>query len=241
MRYSHVLKIYKKRWHLAITFLVILLPFLFILVFSEITGVEARGVFADLAASFVRVLTAYGISLILAVLLAIILGQGKIGDFFLPIFDVMQSFPAFALLPILILWFGIGNAAAIFFLVLTMLWPILFSTLSSIRTAREDLNEAAFVFGARGFKKFFYFSVPLAFPGLITGSIVGLGEGWEAIVGAEIIGITPGIGGFLNQASVSGNMKVLSFGIVALLLFLFTVNKFIWLPLLKRSHDFSHE
>ncbi|MBI2637797.1 MAG: ATP-binding cassette domain-containing protein [Candidatus Sungbacteria bacterium] len=37
-----------------------------------------------------------------------------------------------------------------------------------------------------------YFTVPVAFPGLITGSIVGLGEGWEAIVGAEIIGVTPG-------------------------------------------------
>ncbi len=241
MRYSHAIKIYRKRWHLGVTFLVIVLPFVFILVFSQVTGVDAMRVFIDLGASFVRVLVAYLISIILAILFAVLLGQGKVGNFFLPVFDVLQSFPAFALLPLLTLWFGIGSWAAIFFLVATMLWPILFSTLSAIHMSRTDLAEAAFIFGAKGIKKFFAFTVPIAFPGLVVGSIVGIGEGWEAIVGAEIIGITPGIGGFLNTASTQANIPVLTFGIIALLLFLFTLNKLIWLPLLKKSHDYSHE
>lgn len=241
MRYSHSLKIYKNRWHLFITFGVVILPFIFILVFSRITGVETTQVFVDIGASLFRVLIAYFVSVVLAILLAVFLGQGKFGDFFLPVFDVLQSFPSFALLPLLTVWFGIGSTAAILFLVATMLWPILFSTLSAIRMARDDLEEAAFIFGAKGIKKILYFTVPIAFPGLIIGSVVGIGEGWEAIVGAEIIGITPGIGGFLNSASSSGNLKVLSFGIIALLLFLFSLNKIIWLPLLKRSHDYSHE
>lgn len=241
MKHSHGLTIYKKRWHLAVTFLIILLPFLFILVFSQFTGVAARQVFMDLGASFMRVIIAYFISLVAGVFLALLLGQGKIGAFFLPVFDVLQSFPSFALLPLFTLWFGIGNVAAIFFLVITIIWPIVFATLSSIRMVRKDLEEAAFIFGARGIKKLFAFTVPVALPGLVTGSIVGLGEGWEAIVGAEIIGITPGIGGFLNSASVRGDIPVLAFGIMALLLLLFSFNKLVWLPLLKRSHDYSHE
>lgn len=241
MRYSHPIRIYKKRWHLVVTFLVILVPFLFITVFAELTGVEARQVFVDLGASFIRIVVAYAISLLGALFFVTAFGQGKIGDIFLPIFDVLQSFPSFALLPILTLWLGIGSAAAIFFLVVTMIWPILFSALSSIRMVRKDLEEAAFIFGARGIKRFFAFTVPVALPGLVTGSIVGLGEGWEAIVGAEIIGITPGIGGFLNNASMAGNIPVLAYGIIALLLFLFAFNKLIWLPLLKRSHEYSHE
>jgi ABC-type nitrate/sulfonate/bicarbonate transport system permease component len=241
MRHSHSIKIYKKRWHLTVTFLVIILPFVFILAFSKITGVEARQVFIDLGASFVRILAAYVLSIILAMVSVIFLEHGKIGNFFLPVLDVLQSFPSFALLPILTIWFGIGNTAAIFFLVVTMIWPILFSVLSSIRTARADLKEAAEVFGARGIKKFLYFTTPVSFPGLIVGSVVGLGEGWEAIVGAEIIGVTPGIGGFLNAASVKGDIPVLAFGILALLIFLFSLNKIVWLPLLKRSHDYSHE
>ena len=62
-----------------------------------------------------------------------------------------------------------------------------------------------------------------------------------AIVGAEIIGISPGIGQFLNGAAVKGQYEILTFGIIGLLLFLFTINKLIWLPLLKRSHEYSHE
>lgn len=241
MRYSHQIKIYKKRWHLAVTFAVVLLPFIFIFVFSRLSDVETSKVFIDLFASFMRVAAAYIISLILAVIFGIFLGRGKLGNFFLPLFDILQSFPSFALLPLLIIWFGIGNTAAIFFLIITIIWPILFSMLSAIHMERKDLDEAAFIFGAVGFKKLLYFIMPVSLPGLITGSIVGLGEGWEAIVGAEIIGVTPGIGGFLNAASTDGNIKVLAFGIIALMLFLFSMNKIIWLPLLKRSHEYSHE
>lgn len=241
MRYSHPVKIYKKRWHLFLAFTTIVAPFIYIFIFSEFTGVKTSQVFVDLGASFMRVAAAYLISIILAIPMAFFLGQGKTGDFFLPVFDVLQSFPSFALLPLLTVWFGVGNAAAIFFLVITMVWPILFSALSAIRLGRKDLEEAAFVFGARGLRKLFVFTLPLSLPGLVTGSIVGIGEGWEAIVGAEIIGVTPGIGGFLNEASMRGNIPVLSFGIIALLLFLFTLNKLIWIPLLKKSHDYSHE
>lgn len=241
MRYTHGIKIYRKKWHLTAAFLIIILPFIFTLVFSYVTGVDAKKVFADLGASFMRIFAAYIISLVIATVLSLLLGRGKTGSFLLPLFDVLQSFPSFALLPIFTLWFGIGNTTAIFFLVITMVWPILFSTISSLNMVKKDLEEAAFIFGARGLKKFLYFTVPVSLPGLVVGSIVGLGEGWEAIVGAEIIGVTPGIGGFINNASMQGNISILSFGIISLLLFLFSINKLIWLPLLKRSHEFSHE
>ncbi|OGZ99381.1 MAG: hypothetical protein A3A28_04465 [Candidatus Sungbacteria bacterium RIFCSPLOWO2_01_FULL_47_32] len=242
MRYPHHIKIYKKRWHLVVTFLTIVLPIVFIFVFSKIGGISAGGVFVDIGASFVRVIFAYIISVALAIVFSLLLGSAKAEAFFLPLFDVLQSFPSFALLPIFSIWFGVGNITAILFLVMTMVWPILFSTLSSLHMVREDLKEASFVFGAQGgIKKLLHFTVPVAFPGIITGSIVGLGEGWEAIVGAEIIGISPGIGGFLNKASMDGNIPILTFGIIALLLILFSMNKLIWLPLLKKSHDYSHE
>jgi len=241
MRYTHHLKIYKKRSYLLITFAIVVLPFLFILIFSPLTGVNTTQVFIDIGASFMRVAVAYVISLVLAIGIAVFLGQGRAGDFTLPLLDVLQSFPSFALLPLFTVWFGAGNTSAIFFLIITIVWPILFSTVSAIKMARNDLQEAAHIFGARGIKKLLAFTVPVALPGLVTGSIVGVGEGWEAIVGAEIIGVTPGIGGFLNNASSQGNLLVLAYGIVALMLFLFSLNKIIWLPLLKRSHDYSHE
>ncbi|MBI4114427.1 MAG: ABC transporter permease subunit [Candidatus Niyogibacteria bacterium] len=241
MSHSHSLKIYRRRWHLVVTFAVIFLPFLFIFGFTKYAGIQTSTVFIDLGASLLRVFSAYAASVFLAMILVLLINGRRFENFFLPVLDVLQSFPAFALLPILTVWFGPGNLAAIFFLIATMLWPILFSALSSIRMERKDLEEAAVIFGARGTKKLISFTLPMALPGLVMGSIVGLGEGWEAIVGAEIIGVTPGIGNFLNTAAVKGEYQILAFGIIALLLFLFTLNKLIWLPLLKRSHDYSHE
>ena len=241
MRYPHRIKIYKKRWHLVVTFVVIVLPFFFIAAFSRITGVEATSIFADLGRSAFRMAIAYAITVVLALFLSIVFGQGKIGNFFLPVFDVLQNFPSFALLPLFTLWFGPGNFSVIVFLVITIIWPILFSILSSIHMVRKDLEEAAYIFGARGWKKIWAFTIPNVFPGLMTGSLVGLGDGWEAVVGAEIIGLTPGIGKFLGDASAAENIRVLAFGIIALLLFIFTLNKLIFLPLLKRSQDYSHE
>ncbi|KKU52254.1 MAG: Nitrate/sulfonate/bicarbonate ABC transporter permease [Parcubacteria group bacterium GW2011_GWA2_47_10] len=209
MRYPHHIKIYKKRWHLVVTFLTIVLPIVFIFVFSKIGGISAGGVFVDIGASFVRVIFAYIISVALAIVFSLLLGSAKAEAFFLPLFDVLQSFPSFALLPIFSIWFGVGNITAILFLVMTMVWPILFSTLSSLHMVREDLKEASFVFGAQGgIKKLLHFTVP---------------------------------GGFLNKASMDGNIPILTFGIIALLLILFSMNKLIWLPLLKQSHDYSHE
>lgn len=241
MRYSHPLSIYRRPWHLVLTFSIIFLPFLFIFGFTRYVGINTSTVFIDLGASMLRVGAAYIISAIGAVILVLAMNGRRFEGFFLPILDVLQSFPSFALLPIFTIWFGIGNISAIVFLVVTMIWPILFSTLSSIRMTKRDLEDASYIFGARGLKKLFSFTFPMALPGLVTGSIVGLGEGWEAIVGAEIIGVTPGIGNFLNAAAVKGEYQILIFGILALLLFLFTLNKLIWLPLLKRSHDYSHE
>ena len=83
--------------------------------------------------------------------------------------------------------------------------------------------------------------LPGVFPAIVTGSIIGWGEAWEAIVGAEILGISRGIGAFLNDASRTGDTRVLTLGIVFLLFFIFFLNKIIWLPLLKRSTMYSSE
>jgi ABC-type anion transport system duplicated permease subunit len=86
-----------------------------------------------------------------------------------------------------------------------------------------------------------YFVFPISYPGLVTGSIVGLGEGWEAVVGAEIIvGIqSGGLGSFFSINSASSHLVI--FGVLALLLFIFSLNKLVWLPMLERSHRLLSE
>ncbi len=233
---SHTyLKIYKRRVHLLIVIFVVALPFLFTFFLSPLTNAETAVFLKNLGISSLRLAAAYLISLIAALFFAFLLLRGRWENFFLPLFDVLQSFPTFAILPLAVYFIGASNVTVISFLVFTVIWPILFAVASSLKLARRDWEEAAKIYGAKGIKKIVYFTFPLSYPGIVTGSIVGLGEGWEAIIGSEIIiGMQNGLGQFFFAGAHSAMLT--AFGVAALLLFIFSLNKLILLPLLEKSH-----
>lgn len=235
------LKIYKRRVHILWTFLIVLLPFVFVLFVGSLTTQEKLSFIGDLFSSTVRLVIAYAVSVVLATILGITLSRGKVGTVTLPLFDVLQSFPTFAMLPLAVHLFGPSETTVIIFLIITVIWPMLFAIISSQKLIKSGWEEAAQVYGATGWKRIVYFALPIAAPGIVTGSIVGLGEGWEAVVGAEIIvGLKDhGLGGFFSGSSESGHLVF--FGVMALLLFIFALNHMIWLPLLEKSHKMLTE
>jgi NitT/TauT family transport system permease protein len=235
------LKIYKRRVHILWTFLIVLLPFVFVLFVGSLTTQEKLSFIGDLFSSTVRLVIAYAVSVVLATILGITLSRGRLGTVTLPLFDVLQSFPTFAMLPLAVHLFGPSETTVIIFLIITVIWPMLFAIISSQKLIKSGWEEAAQVYGATGWKRIVYFALPIAAPGIVTGSIVGLGEGWEAVVGAEIIvGLRDhGLGGFFNGSSESGHLVF--FGVMALLLFIFALNHMIWLPLLEKSHKMLTE
>jgi ABC-type nitrate/sulfonate/bicarbonate transport system permease component len=234
MRYSQGLRRYQNQKHRPQTYLVLIASFFALAFLIFISRANTLDLASALVDSTIRVTLAYLITLpiAVAVVLAITRVQ-KVEDFVVPILDVSQSLPSFALLPFLLVLTGQGTITIVIVLALEMVWPILFTTLSGLKTLHEDLGEAATVFGARGIKRLRYFSIPSILPAIITGSILGWGEGWEAIVGAEIIVGKNGIGAFIGKANDT-NKQIFVFSIVILMLFIFILNKLIWLPLLKR-------
>ncbi len=237
-RYPHSFKIYKKWTHVLIVFCIIILPIAFILLAGQISKISTNELLLGLGLSAYRLIIAYAISLVVAIILAVTLGHGKLGDFFVPVFDIFQNLPSFALIPVFVILFGYTNKMAILFVASSVLWPILFSILSSLRTAKTDYNEAATIFGANGLKRIWYYLIPLSFPAIITGSIVGISIGWEAVIGIEIIGLSNGIGSFLNSAAQS-DKQLLTLGIITLLLVVFSINRLVWIPLLKKSQLYA--
>jgi len=237
-RYPHNIKIYKKWTHLLVVFCIIILPIVFILLAGSISQISTNSLILGLGLSFYRLLIAYAISLVLGILLAVTLGHGKLGDFFIPVFDLFQNLPSFALIPVFVILFGYTNKMAVLFTASSVLWPILFSILSALRTAKTDYNEAATIFGATGLKRILYYLIPLSFPAIVTGSIVGISIGWEAVIGVEIIGLSNGIGSFLNSAAQS-DKQVLALGIITLLLLVFSINRLVWMPLLRKSQLYA--
>ncbi len=227
--------IYKKRHHRLISLGVLLVPLIMIIILGGVTKVGGLDILAAIGLSLFRLVVAYGISLVIGIALAIGFGGSRFGDSVIPIFDVLQNVPSFALIPVFAIFLGYTNTMAIAFAATSIVWPILFYVLTAIKTARTDLNEASLIFGATGWKRIVYYYLPLSFPAIITGSIVGISIGWEAVIGIEIIGLTSGIGVFLNKASVNGQTSLLSAGVLGILLLVFTINKAIWVPLLHRT------
>lgn len=234
------MKIYASRRHLLVTLIFLVAPFIFLLGFSRLAHIATATLFLDLFVSLARLLIAYSISVILGWLLAVAFYRGPRAAVALPVFDVLQSFPTFAVLPLATMFWGPSNSLVIFFLVMTIVWPLIFPIISSLKLIKRDWEETVAISGISGLNYLRYFIWPVSVPGLVTGSIIGLGNAWQAIVATEIIiGSRIGLGSFFQ--SFSANPTVTAFGIFGLLLIVFSINKLLWLPLIEQSHNLMEE
>jgi ABC-type nitrate/sulfonate/bicarbonate transport system permease component len=235
---SHHIRGKRSKKHHAIAILIILVPILVLLFAGALTNVPWNILGTSLALSLSRLVVAYFISLVLGAGLALIVGASSFGENLLPVFDVLQNVPSFALIPIFTALMGFSSAMIVAFAATSIIWPIMFYAASAIRGAKQELSDAATIFGATGSKRIFYYLLPLSFPSLVTGSIVGISIGWEAVIGAEIIGNVTGIGTFLNTAGVN-NSRLLTVGLLALLVVVFLISRMVWMPLLKEARHYS--
>ncbi len=201
-----------------------------------------------MGASILRVVAAYAICLAIALPLAIQVARSSLaGRVGLPVIEVVASFPATALFPVII--FGLvpfltPEGAAILMLLTGMIWYLFFNLLSGIRAVPPDLVEAAHAYGVRGPRFLRRVLLPATFPALITGSITAFGGGWNTLIVAEYLSL-----GQHEQLSVLGIGQLIDIGTnlgasgyallaVALLTLVGTVvaiNELIWKPLYRRA------
>ncbi len=181
-RIVHGFHLTRKLKHKRTTFLFLSIIVAIILAIGIYSGNSFGSLLSALGLSLFRLIVAYIISLVVATLIAVSISDNKIGDSLIPVFDLMQNLPSFALIPIFVLWLGYTNLMTIVFAATSILWPILFYMLHALKTANKDKEDAAKIFGATGLKKIIFFSLPIAFPAMVTGSIVGFSIGWEAII-----------------------------------------------------------
>ena len=238
--HHHHLAMYHSTAHRMIMLVILAVPFLFFLFFAAITSISVSQLFEHIGVSLIRMIIAYMIALALAWIAAVLFYKGRQSSIALPIFDVFQSFPTFAILPLATYALGASNVTIISFLILSIVWPILFSILSSLKSIKKDWLEAVEMSRLSGFSYIKLFLFPITIPGLVTGSIIGLGDGWGALIATEIIvGTRWGLGSFFNTFSHNSSLTI--FGILGFLLLIFSINKLVWSPLLEWSHHKMEE
>lgn len=205
-----------------------------------------------LLTSFLRLLLAYIFALVIAVPLAILIDKSPRAEkIFLPLFDVIQSVPVLAFFPVIIIFFvhyNLYNWAAIFILLITMMWSIIFSIVGGLRVIPQDVKDAAKVFGINGLAYWKKVLIPAVFPYIVTGSLLAWAGGWNIIIVAEVLHTylpgSPdlfGIGSLLVAASASGQQHAFFMALIALVIFVGLLNLFVWQKLLKYAERFKFE
>lgn len=135
-----------------------------------------------------RVLAGMLLAVIVGLPLGILMARFKpIENFFLPLVSALMPIPSFALVPLFMLWFGIGNLTTVLIVFYAATFPMLFNTWSGVRAVNPLWLRAAGSMGADEHKLFWKVIIPGASPFIITGIRQAFLRAWIAVVGAEMI------------------------------------------------------
>ena len=132
---------------------------------------------------------------------------------------VLRPIPPLAWIPFALIWFGASETAAAFIIGIGVFWLNYFAAMAAVRAIDPGLVELAVAFGHGGFfARLRKIVLPAALPGILAGVRAGLGQGWMAVVAAELFGIE-GIGQRMTEAAglLATNVLVLYMLTIALL------------------------
>lgn len=148
-----------------------------------------RGPLIERTLTSLTVLAAgYSIGLTLAILLTTIAVSTRIGTDLLSTLTAMfNPLPAIALLPLALLWFGLGAKSLIFVIVHSVLWAVALNTHSGFTSVSQTLRMAGQNCGLRGLSYVALLLVPAAFPSILTGLKIGWAFAWRTLIAAELV------------------------------------------------------
>ncbi len=139
----------------------------------------------------------YAIGIVLATVLAALANGTRLGNDLLEVLTAMfNPLPAIALLPLALLWFGLGNGSITFVLVHAVLWPVALSTHSGFASISSTIRMVGRNYGLSGLRYVLQILIPAAFPAILTGLKNGWAFAWRTLIAAELVfGVSSGSGG----------------------------------------------
>jgi NitT/TauT family transport system permease protein len=142
-------------------------------------------------------LVGYAIGIVLAFLLAVAAMTSRIGNDFLDTLTSMfNPLPAIALLPLALIWFGLGASSLVFVLIHSVLWPVALNAHAGFRAVSTTLRMVGRNYGLRGLPLVLRILLPAAFPSILAGLKIGWAFAWRTLIAAEMVyGVASGGGG----------------------------------------------
>lgn len=153
-------------------------------------------------ASLARVFAALAAAILVGVPVGLAIGISTVGrGIFDPLLEFLRPIPPLAYLPLVIIWFGIGEPSKILVIAIAMLAPVALSTASGVRGVSRERVNAARSLGATRRQVVRHVILPSALPSILTGLRIALGAGWSTLVAAELVAATRGLGFMIQSAA----------------------------------------
>src|SRR5438128_1965887 len=157
----------------------------------------------------------YGAAIIIGVPLGILMGwYSRVNAVLDPFVSALYATPRIALLPLLMIWFGIGLMSKVAIVFLGAVFPILVNTITGVRTINADFVKVSRSFGANDRQIFLTVALPSSVPLLLTGLRLGLGHALVGIVVGEMYGATHGLGFLIATSGARFQTDKLMVGII---------------------------
>ena len=165
--------------------------------YLAVSGVLGRNFFSSL----IRVLIGFSAGSIAGLFIGIMMGWNNLANKALnPIISLIYPIPALGWLPLLMLWFGIGEILPIAIVFICSFFPILYNTVTGIKNVDKNYIFVARTLGASDLKILSTVVVPLALPNIFTGLKLESGMAWRVIIAAEMVAIPTGVGALMMKA-----------------------------------------
>jgi NitT/TauT family transport system permease protein len=159
-----------------------------------------------IVASLFRVTWGFGLAAIMAIPLGLTIGWNRRSEMALnPLVQVFRPISPLAWIPLAILWFGVGDASAVFLIFLGCFFPLLLTAINSVRNVPSIYVNAGRNFGLRPVDLVYRVLYPAVVPQLLIGLRITLGVAWLVVVAAEMIAVDSGLGFLIVDARNAGN------------------------------------
>lgn len=167
-----------------------------------------------------RVAAGYALAAVLGIPLGMLIGRSlRASRMVLPIVTFSRSVATLSLLPLAVLWFGVGEESKVFLITYGCFWVLLTNVIDGAKNVDPALIRAALMLDTSPRAMFYRVILPSALPYIFSGLRLALGLGFMVIVGVELIGTSIGLGALISQARTFYRMDLVFAGMVAIALF----------------------
>lgn len=191
-------------------------------VFAMTEGVANSTLAEHAMASLTRVFSAFLLACVTAVPVGILMGVNRYArGIFDPPIEFYRPLPPLAYLPLIIIWFGIGEFPKVLLIYLAIFAPMAIAARAGVRSVSIEQIHAAYAMGGTPMQIVWHVILKAAMPEIFTGLRIGIGVGWTTLVAAEMVAADRGLGFMVLNAAQFLASDIVIMGIIVIGVFAF--------------------